>query len=41
MIDFWIFPLSTIWGVYQSNGFQCFFHITLLNIPHSAYISET
>ena len=22
MIDFWIFPLSTIWGAYQFSGFQ-------------------
>ena len=22
MIDFWIFPLSTIWGAYQNQGFQ-------------------
>ena len=21
MIDFWIFPLSTIWGAYQNAGF--------------------
>ena len=24
MIDFWIFPLSTIWGAYHTAGF-CFF----------------
>ena len=22
MIDFWIFPLSTIWGAYQNQGLQ-------------------
>ena len=22
MIDFWIFPLSTIWGAYQIQGFE-------------------
>ena len=22
MIDFWIFPLSTIWGAYHSEGFR-------------------
>ena len=22
MIDFWIFPLSTIWGAYQNQGFE-------------------
>ncbi len=22
MIDFWIFPLSTIWGAYHFKGFQ-------------------
>lgn len=21
MIDFWVFPLSTIWGAYQNQGF--------------------
>lgn len=25
MIDFWIFPLSTIWGAYQIQGFAGFF----------------
>lgn len=24
MIDFWIFPLSTIWGAYQNQGFPAF-----------------
>lgn len=24
MIDFWIFPLSTIWGAYQIQGFAGF-----------------
>ena len=24
MIDFWIFPLSTIWGAYQNQGFTNF-----------------
>ena len=24
MIDFWIFPLSTIWGAYQGRGFPAF-----------------
>ena len=22
MIDFWIFPLSTIWGAYQNQGLR-------------------
>ena len=25
MIDFWIFPLSTIWGAYQIQGLQRFY----------------
>ena len=25
MIDFWIFPLSTIWGAYHLQGFGAFF----------------
>lgn len=25
MIDFWIFPLSTIWGAYQNTVFLLFF----------------
>lgn len=25
MIDFWIFPLSTIWGAYQIIGFEALF----------------
>ena len=24
MIDFWIFPLSTIWGAYQNRCFKAF-----------------
>ena len=28
MIDFWIFPLSTIWGAYQTAFFLAFFNIS-------------
>ena len=30
MIDFWIFPLSTIWGAYQNIAFSGFFILTKL-----------
>ena len=26
MIDFWIFPLSTIWGAYQNTGVVALFY---------------
>ena len=26
MIDFWIFPLSTIWGAYHLQGFLTFLY---------------
>ena len=38
MIDFWIFPLSTIWGAYQNQGLQkksqiiSTHHLTVLTI---------
>ena len=49
MIDFWIFPLSTIWGAYQNTGFRHFNpvpgHTTLsskgkIQYPHCPHIPQ-
>ena len=34
MIDFWIFPLSTIWGAYQFTHFVEFFSFNKIGENH-------
>ena len=39
MIDLWIFPLSTIWGAYQLQGFLGIFSFQWLQIGYTCHLA--
>ena len=38
MIDFWIFPLSTIWGAYHFKGLRDFYDFYNYTLHHLFFL---